>query len=77
MAHDGLYPRCHFHVADSNRWHPSAGHLDFMSILRALAETGYQGWVSGEFLPLPHAVTLPQWVSWDVAREGLAILRLL
>jgi len=45
----------HFHVADSNRWHPGAGHLDFKSILSALYETGYQGWVSGEFLPSPDA----------------------
>lgn len=45
----------HFHVADSNRWHPGAGHLDFGSLLNALYATGYQGWVSGEFLPLPDA----------------------
>lgn len=47
----------HFHVADSNRWHPGAGHLDFGSILAALFETGYQGWVSGEFMPVPDADT--------------------
>jgi len=45
----------HFHVADSNRWHPGAGHLDFTSILAALQTTGYKGWISGEFLPLPDA----------------------
>ncbi len=43
----------HFHVADSNRRYPGAGHLDFPSILRALAETGYDGYISGEFLPSP------------------------
>jgi len=47
----------HFHVADSNRWHPGAGHLDFRSILDALFATGYQGFVSGEFMPLPDADT--------------------
>lgn len=47
----------HFHVADSNRWHPGAGHLDFGSILDALYSTGYQGFVSGEFMPLPDADT--------------------
>jgi sugar phosphate isomerase/epimerase len=47
----------HFHVADSNRWHPGAGHLDFRKILGELINNGYQGWVSGEFLPLPDAVT--------------------
>jgi len=43
----------HFHVADSNRWHPGAGHLDFATILKTLFATDYQGWVSGEFLPKP------------------------
>ncbi|MBN1317916.1 MAG: sugar phosphate isomerase/epimerase [Anaerolineales bacterium] len=47
----------HFHVADSNRWYPGAGHLDFESILGTLLNTGYQGYVSGEFLPKPDAET--------------------
>jgi sugar phosphate isomerase/epimerase len=47
----------HFHVADSNRWYPGAGHLDFKSILETLFATGYQGFVSGEFMPLPDADT--------------------
>jgi sugar phosphate isomerase/epimerase len=47
----------HFHVADSNRWYPGAGHLDFESILEALFAAGYQGFVSGEFMPLPDADT--------------------
>jgi len=50
----------HFHVADSNRKYPSAGHLDFVSILNALYSTGYQGWVSGEFLPDPDPDTAAQ-----------------
>jgi sugar phosphate isomerase/epimerase len=57
----------HFHVADSNRWHPGAGHLDFGSILAVLAETGYQGYVSGEFMPVPDADT--------GARRAIAHLR--
>jgi len=43
----------HFHVADSNRRYPGAGHLDFRAILSALSSTGFQGWVSGEFMPGP------------------------
>jgi sugar phosphate isomerase/epimerase len=43
----------HFHVADSNRWYPGAGHLDFKSICNTLKTTGYTGWVSGEFMPYP------------------------
>ncbi len=57
----------HFHVADSNRWYPGAGHLDFGSILAALSATGYRGYVSGEFLPLPDADT--------AAERGLGHLR--
>jgi len=45
----------HFHVADSNRWYPGAGHLNFKSILKTLEATGYRGWVSGEFIPKPDA----------------------
>jgi sugar phosphate isomerase/epimerase len=47
----------HFHVADSNRWYPGAGHLDFKSILSTLFSTGYQGYVSGEFMPKPNPDT--------------------
>ncbi len=50
----------HFHVADSNRWYPGAGHLDFKSILGTLNAVGYRGWVSGEFLPQPDAETAAQ-----------------
>jgi sugar phosphate isomerase/epimerase len=57
----------HFHVADSNRWYPGAGHLDFTSILNTLFDTGYQGFVSGEFMPLPEADT--------AARRNIAYLR--
>jgi sugar phosphate isomerase/epimerase len=50
----------HFHVADSNRWYPGAGHLDFKSIIKTLFATGYSGWVSGEFLPYPDARSAAQ-----------------
>ncbi|HSJ58158.1 MAG TPA: 5-keto-L-gluconate epimerase [Anaerolineae bacterium] len=57
----------HFHVADSNRWYPGAGHLDFTSILAALHGTGYQGFVSGEWMPWPDGDTS--------AQKGIAYLR--
>jgi len=47
----------HVHVADSNRWHPGAGHIDFASILGSLAAAGYDGWISGEYMPLPDSDT--------------------
>ena len=43
----------HVHLVDSNRLAPGMGHLDFVSILAALRNIGYQGYLSGEFLPLP------------------------
>lgn len=59
----------HVHVADSNRWHPGAGHLDFALVLRVLQEMGYLGFVSGEFMPLPD--------SDAAAERGLRHLRCL
>lgn len=47
----------HFHVADSNRWYPGAGHLDFAEILCILSKNCYTGYVSGEFMPRPDADT--------------------
>jgi sugar phosphate isomerase/epimerase len=59
----------HFHVADSNRWYPGAGHLDFESILNTLFAVGYSGYISGEFMAEPDADT--------AARRNLAYLRAL
>jgi sugar phosphate isomerase/epimerase len=50
----------HFHVADSNRWYPGAGHLDFSSIFEVLFSTGYSGWISGEFMSIPDPDTAAQ-----------------
>jgi len=64
LAGDRIF---HFHVADSNRWYPGAGHIDFRSVLETLSATGYTGFVSGEFLPRPDAAT--------AAGEAIAYLR--
>lgn len=52
LEHAGRHLR-HVHVADSNRWAPGDGHLDFASILRALRRVGYAGYLSAEILPQP------------------------
>ena len=43
----------HFHIADSNRWYPGAGHIDFTEIVNTLNKLGYQGFMTAEILPLP------------------------
>ncbi len=43
----------HVHVADSNRWAPGAGHIDFSQIVATLREIKYDGWVSAEILAKP------------------------
>jgi sugar phosphate isomerase/epimerase len=47
----------HVHVADSNRWYPGAGHIDFGGVLTRLDRLGYQGYSSAEILPLPDSDT--------------------
>jgi sugar phosphate isomerase/epimerase len=41
----------HVHLADSNRGAPGSGHLDFRPILAALADAGYENYLSFELLP--------------------------
>jgi sugar phosphate isomerase/epimerase len=48
------YYLSHVHVADSNRWAPGSGHLDFVHIIKTLEEIDYKGYISAEILPLPN-----------------------
>jgi len=43
----------HFHVADSNRYAPGKGHINFLSILDCLKKIGYQKFISPEVLSIP------------------------
>jgi sugar phosphate isomerase/epimerase len=43
----------HIHFADSNRWPPGCGHIDFKKIVSALRKIDYRGAVSAEVLPKP------------------------
>lgn len=43
----------YIHLADSNRWAPGYGHIDFAEVLSALKEIGYKGFFSLESLPKP------------------------
>lgn len=54
LARERLF---HFHIADSNRWYPGAGHLDFGHVVQVLNDMNYTGFLSAEILPLPDADT--------------------
>lgn len=43
----------HFHFADSNRWAPGCGHIDFKRVMNSLKKIKYSGYISFECLPLP------------------------
>ena len=45
----------HVHLADSNRWYPGGGHIDFQEVARTLKEVGYTGYLSVEAMPVPDA----------------------
>jgi Sugar phosphate isomerases/epimerases len=50
---DNIDDIAYAHFADSNRWYPGKGHLDFPMILKTLIDHGYNGVISAECLPLP------------------------
>ncbi|MCS6865533.1 MAG: sugar phosphate isomerase/epimerase family protein [Gemmataceae bacterium] len=57
----------HVHFADSNRRAAGFGHTDFLPIIAALVEVGYDGYLSAEVLPLPDSDT--------AARQTIATFR--
>jgi sugar phosphate isomerase/epimerase len=57
----------HVHAVDNNRGAPGDGHLDFHSIIGALRDTGYDGYLSVE--------TAPQREPYDVAARGIRVLK--
>jgi len=44
----------HIHLADSNRWAPGYGHIDFRMILNILSAIQFEGFLSFEILPKPN-----------------------
>lgn len=57
------------HFADSNRWAPGQGHLDFPAILATLKKIGYDSYITVEILPFPDPDT--------AARQAITYLRTL
>jgi len=44
----------HIHFADSNRWPPGYGHINFSSIMNVLENKDYNNYISFEMLPYPN-----------------------
>ncbi len=65
VAKDRLF---HFHVADSNRRYPGAGHINFMQILETLEKITFRGFISAEILPLPDSDTAAQKTKENMSR---------
>jgi len=47
----------YFHVSDSNRMYPGAGHIDFKTVRDALLKINYQGYIGVECFPIPDSDT--------------------
>lgn len=43
----------YIHLADSNRWAPGWGHLDFEDVFEGLSKARFDGWAAIEILPEP------------------------
>lgn len=57
----------YIHFADSNRYAPGKGHIDFQSVIGTLRALNYQGYVTIEILPYPDPDS--------AAREAIQYLR--
>ena len=57
----------YFHFADTTRWHPGSGYMDYKPILRTLDEVGYHGYLTIECFPHDNAK--------DAAVKGLRYLK--
>ena len=47
----------YFHIADSNRMYPGAGHIDFLKLRDSLLDIDYEGFIVLECLPIPDGQT--------------------
>jgi sugar phosphate isomerase/epimerase len=53
----------HVHFADSNRFAPGMGHLNFQELVDVLKDVGYDGYLSAEIIPVPDSqVAAKTWI---------------
>ena len=54
----------HVHFADSNRYAPGMGHIDFASLVGVLKQMGFSGYTSAEIVPVPDSrVAAKRWLE--------------
>jgi sugar phosphate isomerase/epimerase len=58
----------HVHFADSNRRAVGLGHTEMLPIIQVLREIRYQGYLSGEILPLPNSDTAARQTIQSIRR---------
>ncbi len=63
---------CHFHANDANRRGPGMGEIDFLPVLSALKDVGYDGWVSVEVFDYEPGVEALATESIGYLRQCLA-----
>lgn len=62
------YYLSHLHFADSNRWAPGLGHIDFAEIVVVLKEINYDGYIGIEALPLPDDVSAARQAFFHISK---------
>jgi sugar phosphate isomerase/epimerase len=67
----------YIHLADSNRYAPGMGHLDFDHVFKSLHEASFNGWVAIEILPFPDpdtaATQAAQFILPKIARYNKTV----
>lgn len=73
----------HVHISENDRGIPGTGHNDWMGIMRALKEIGYDGWLTIESFAQPEPELAAAAAIWrdlapsgdELARRGLAFIK--
>ena len=60
----------HFHMTDNDRGAPGGGLIDFAAQAKALAEIGYDGWVTTEMFILPDVNVSADLTIWRAIEPG-------
>jgi D-psicose/D-tagatose/L-ribulose 3-epimerase len=73
----------HVHISENDRGIPGRGHVDWGSIVTALKETGYDGWMTIESFACPDVKLAAAAAIWrdlapsgdELARQGLTFIK--